>query len=137
MSKTYGIGDLAREFGLTTRAIRFYEDKGLLSPTRNGQTRIYSSRDRVRLMLILRGKRLGFSLDTTRELMDLYDAPGGGEENQLTNFIKIARSRRANLLAQAEDIKQTLEELDRVEERCAGLLAGDHAKLEETAADGG
>jgi len=70
---TYSIGDLSKEFDITTRSIRFYEDQGLLKPTRKGQTRIYKQRDRVRLRLILRGKRLGFSLAETGRIFELYD----------------------------------------------------------------
>src|SRR5690554_8102312 len=79
MSRTYSISELASEFDVTTRSIRFYEDQGLLHPTRRGQTRIYSSKDRVRLKLILRGKRLGFSLAETRELFDLWDETLSGK----------------------------------------------------------
>jgi len=70
---SYSIGDLSKEFNITTRSIRFYEDKGLITPTRKGQTRIYSQRDKVRLRLILRGKRLGFSLAETGKIFELYD----------------------------------------------------------------
>ena len=117
----YSIGDLSREFGVTTRAIRFYEDQGLLSPTRNGQNRIYRPRDRVRLKLILRGKRLGFPLKEIRELIELYDAPEG-EAGQLRTFIDKIRARRGDLLAQREDIEHVLGELDSLERRCAELL---------------
>ena len=117
----YSIGDLSREFGVTTRAIRFYEDQGLLSPTRNGQNRIYRPRDRVRLKLILRGKRLGFPLKEIRELIELYDAPEG-EAGQLRTFIEKIRARRRDLLAQREDIEHVLGELDSLERRCAELL---------------
>ena len=80
---TYSISELAAEFDLTTRSIRFYEDQQLLAPTRRGQTRIYSRQDRVQLKLILRGKRLGFSLLEIKELFDLWDATSGGSEKQL------------------------------------------------------
>ncbi|MFQ5546624.1 MAG: MerR family DNA-binding transcriptional regulator, partial [Acidiferrobacterales bacterium] len=82
---TYTIGELAQEFDVTTRAIRFYEDQGLLSPTRNGQARIYTARDRVRLKLVLRGKRLGFSLGEVGKMLDLYDADPS-EVGQLQYF---------------------------------------------------
>jgi DNA-binding transcriptional MerR regulator len=121
MSNHYSIGDLSREFGVTTRTIRFYEDQGLLYPSREGQSRIYASRDHVRLKLILRGKRLGFSLKEIKELLDLYDAPEG-EAGQLRTFIDKICHRRAELLAQREDIDQVLVELDSVEQRCADLL---------------
>ena len=121
MSDLYSIGDLSREFGVTTRTIRFYEDKGLLSPTRDGQNRIYEVRDRVRLKLVLRGKRLGFSLKEIRKLIELYDAPGG-EGAQLRSFIEKIRARRSELLAQKDDIEHVLDELDTLERRCADLL---------------
>ena len=117
----YSIGDLSREFGVTTRTIRFYEDQGLLSPNRNGQNRIYRARDRVRLKLILRGKRLGFPLKEIKKLIELYDAPEG-EAGQLRSFIDKIRARRGELLAQRDDIEHVLEELDSLEQRCADLL---------------
>jgi len=122
MDNVYSIGDLSREFGVTTRTIRFYEDKGLLSPTRNGQSRIYQPRDRVRLKLILRGKRLGFSLKEIKKLIELYDAPEG-EGEQLRRFIEKIRARRAELQAQKNDIEHVLDELDTLEQRCGDLLA--------------
>ena len=121
MGDLYSIGDLSREFGVTTRTIRFYEDQGLLSPTRNGQNRIYEVRDRVRLKLILRGKRIGFSLKEINELIALYDAPEG-EGGQLRSFIEKIRARRRELLVQKEDIAHVLDELDTLEQRCAKLL---------------
>lgn len=122
MSSVYTISDLAREFGVTTRTIRFYEDRGLLAPAREGQNRVYRARDRVRLKLILRGKRLGFSLREVKELLDLYDAPEG-EAGQLRTFIEKIRERRGELQRQREDIDHVLDELDVLEQRCSGLLA--------------
>jgi DNA-binding transcriptional MerR regulator len=122
MSTVYSIGDLSREFGVTTRTIRFYEDQGLLSPAREGQSRIYQPRDRVRLKLILRGKRLGFSLKEIKKLIELYDAPEG-EGAQLRSFIEKIRTRRGELLVQKNDIEQVLDELDTLEQRCSELLA--------------
>ena len=121
MDDLYSIGDLSREFGVTTRTIRFYEDQGLLSPTRNGQSRIYQARDRVRLKLILRGKRLGFSLKEINKLIQLYDTPEG-EAGQLRSFIEKIRARRTELLVQKDDIEHVLDELDTLERRCADLL---------------
>lgn len=118
----YGIAELAREFGVTTRAIRFYEDKGLLSPDRDGQRRIYGARDHVRLRLIMRGKRLGFSLDEIREMIDLYDADPS-EVSQLKLFIGKLQARREQLRSQQEDIVETLGELDRLETQSLALLA--------------
>jgi len=109
--ETWSIADLAREFDVTTRTIRFYEDEGLLSPRRRGQTRIYAARDRTRLKLILRGKRLGFSLLEIAEMVGMYDAPPG-ETGQLELFLKRIAERRALLEQQREDIKVTLAELE-------------------------
>lgn len=116
--RTYSITELSREFDVTTRAIRFYEDEGLLQPTRRGRTRIYSNRDRVRLKLILRGKRLGFSLQETRELFDLYDS-SPDEAAQLQHFLRKIRERRAMLQQQQQDIEMLLRELNTFEEQCA------------------
>ncbi len=121
MSETFSIGDLSREFEVTTRTIRHYEDLGLLTPSRYGQNRIYSARDRVHLKLILRGRRLGFSLKEIGELLELYDAPNG-EASQLKRFIGKMHQRREALLAQREDIDRVLEELDDLEKRCAEIL---------------
>src|SRR5262249_48352569 len=112
--ETYSIAELAREFDLTTRAIRFYEDEGLLAPRRRGQMRIYSPRDRTRLKLILRGKRLGFSLQEIAEMVTMYDATPG-EAGQLDLFLKRIAERRATLEQQREDIKVTLSELEAAE----------------------
>jgi len=121
MSVIYSIGALAREFGVTTRTIRFYQDEGLLSPARRDRTRLFDSRDRTRLKLILRGKRLGFSLAEIREIVDMYEAPPG-EAGQLALLIARIEARRARLLRQREDIEVALRELDAVAARCAGRL---------------
>lgn len=120
--RTYSITELAQEFDVTTRAIRFYEDQGLLRPERQGQTRIYSARERTRLKLVLRGKRLGFSLGEIKEIFDLYDSEPG-EAGQLDHFLRKIAERRAMLAQQREDIEVTLEELDAVEARCRERLA--------------
>jgi DNA-binding transcriptional MerR regulator len=117
-----GIGDLAREFDVTPRALRFYETRGLISPQRNGQTRIYTHRDRVRLELILRGRRLGFSIEVIAEVLALYDAPEGGETRQTEFVLGKIGARRASLLAQRRDIDVILAELGEVEARCEALL---------------
>ena len=109
----YGIGDLAREFGVTTRTIRFYEDHGLLSPRRQGQRRVYRERDRVRLRLILRGKRLGFSLAEIAETLEFYDGPRG-EAGQLRFLMDKIQSRRAELEAKRQDLEVTMKDLDRL-----------------------
>ena len=118
---TYTISDLAREFGLTTRAIRFYEDQGLLAPQRAGRSRIYANRDRVRLKLTLRGKRLGLSLSEIRELIDMYDAPKG-DQTQLERFVEVLEKRRRALEQQREDIEAVLEEITTFEQQCRDLL---------------
>jgi len=122
MSETLGIADLAREFDVTTRTIRYYEDKGLLSPTRKGQRRVYAPRDRVRLKLIMRGKRLGFSLDEIRELIDLYDVDPS-EATQLRHFLDKISQRKAVLVRQQADIDETLSEMQRIESQCSQLLS--------------
>jgi len=120
MSETpneFTIGDLAREFDLTTRTIRYYEDKNLLQPERRGKQRIYSRADRTRLKLIMRGKRLGWNLDEIFEVIQLYQSPDG-EKRQLELMIAKIRNNRATLLSQQEDIKVALQEIDEIEERC-------------------
>ncbi|WP_308364071.1 MULTISPECIES: MerR family DNA-binding transcriptional regulator [unclassified Microbulbifer] len=124
---SYSISELAQEFGITTRAIRFYEDKGLLSPARRGQARVYSPEDRVRLMLILRGKRLGFSLDESREIIDMYD-PAHGNVEQLQRLLQYIEQKRAQLQQQLRDIHSLMEELDRAEARARAALSPDHHK---------
>ncbi len=122
MSETYGIAELAREFAVTTRTIRFYEDKGLLAPLRKGQRRIYAPRDRVRLSLIMRGKRLGFSLEEIRELIDLYDVDPT-EVTQLRHFLEKIREHKAVLTRRQSDIDETLNEMERIEVQCSSLLS--------------
>lgn len=120
--RTYSISELAREFDVTTRSIRFYEDQGLLNPARQGQTRIYSRQDRVRLKLTLRGKRLGFSLADIRDLFDLYDADKSSR-TQLQTMLRLVADKRDTLQQQLEDIKMVLLELDAAEQRCQQALA--------------
>jgi len=110
MSSTYTISELAREFGVTTRTIRFYEDQRLLSPQREGTNRIFSQRDRVRLKLALRGKRLGFSLAEIRDLFELYDI-SRDEKKQLEEFLARLERRRIRLEQQREDIEVMLNEV--------------------------
>ena len=111
METTYTITELSREFNVTPRAIRFYEDQGLLSPTREGRRRIYSRRDRVRLKLILRGKRLGFQLSETRALFELYDSDHGAL-GQMQYFLEKIHERREILEQQRRDIEAVLSELE-------------------------
>lgn len=122
MSKTYGIAELAREFGVTARTIRFYEAEGLLAPLRDGQRRVYRPRDRTRLRLILRGRRLGFSLAEVRKIVDLYDAPPG-EAGQLAFLLDKIAARQADLEAKRRDIEATLDDLDGVAANCRARLA--------------
>jgi len=121
-SGEFSISELAKEFDVTTRAIRFYEDEKLLMPGRVGRQRIYSARDRVRLKLILRGKRLGFSLSEVREIIDMYDLDSG-EAGQLRYFLERISQRRKTLEQQRHDIELTLKELDLIESQCQGRLS--------------
>lgn len=123
MSGTYTISDLAKEFGITTRTIRFYEDQGLLSPRREGTSRVFSNRDRVRLKLALRGKRLGFSLAEIRELFDLYDI-SRDERKQLEEFLAKLERRRTLMEQQREDIEVMLNEINFFANECRRLLKG-------------
>jgi DNA-binding transcriptional MerR regulator len=132
MSAIHTITELASEFGITTRTIRHYEDEGLLSPRREGQNRLFSPRDRVRLKLALRGKRLGFSLSEIRELFDLYDL-ARDEKGQLEQFLTKLEKRRALLEQQREDIEVMLNEIAFFEIQCRKLLAADLAKSPATA----
>lgn len=110
MHELYSVSELANELGVTPRALRFYEDKGLLAPQRAGNTRVYTSRDRGRLMLILRGKRLGFTLREVREWLDLYE-PGAGQAAQMARLKDKLRQRIAALERQRGDLDATLAEL--------------------------
>lgn len=121
MAETFSMTQLAREFDLTSRAIRYYEQEGLIAPSRRGRTRVFSLRDRTRLRLINRGRRLGFSISEIREILDLYDS-GDGEHGQLVHFVRKIRERRASLEIQRRDIDAILEELDRVEAVCLDQL---------------
>ena len=112
----FSIGELATEFDVTPRAIRFYEDHGLLAPRRAGQRRIYSPRDRTRLKLTLRGKRLGLSLSEIRELIDMYE-PGRDERPQLERFLAVLASHRAALETQRADLEAQLAEIAAFEAR--------------------
>ena len=120
-ASTWSIAELAAEYDVTLRTIRFYEDRGLLTPERRGTVRVYHPRDRVRLGLILRGKRLGFSLDEIATIVDMYDAEPG-EEGQLVYLLDQITTRRADLEQRRKDIEQTLHELSEVEARCEADL---------------
>ncbi|MDX2350497.1 MAG: MerR family DNA-binding transcriptional regulator [Porticoccus sp.] len=117
----YGISDLSREFEVTTRSIRHYEDIGLLTPQRRGQTRIYTPADRTKLKLILRGKRLGFSLEESREIVDMYD-PDQGNITQLNSLLKRIQIQREKLKQQLNDINTMRHDLKEAEAACRKSL---------------
>ena len=121
MSRTWTIGELAAEFDTTLRTIRFYEDRGLLTPERSGQTRIFHDRDRVRLQLILRGKRLGFTLAEIAHVIGMYDETPG-ERGQLEFLIADIGRRRDALLEKRHDLDEALAELAALEQRCRSDL---------------
>jgi DNA-binding transcriptional MerR regulator len=121
MSETWTITELAREFAVTPRAIRYWEDQGLVAPERAGQARVYSKRDRTRLKLALRGKRLGLKLAEIKELIGMYD-PAASESAQLQSFLEVLARRRAALEQQRADIAAVLAEVSRLEEQCRSLL---------------
>ncbi len=120
-TSTFSIGDLSREFGITTRTIRHYEDIGLLSPTRTGKTRIYSASDKTRLKLILRGKRLGFSLEQSREIIDMYD-PAQGNKEQLKKLLHSLQQQQKRLQQQRDDINNMILDLKQAEADCLSAL---------------
>ncbi|MEZ5936568.1 MAG: MerR family DNA-binding transcriptional regulator [Alphaproteobacteria bacterium] len=122
--QAFGIAELAGMFGVTQRAIRFYEDQGLLSPKRVGKTRIFGDRDRVRLDFILRGKRLGFSLAEIREWLDLYEMEDG-ERRQFHALLEGSRQRITELERQRDDLDATLKELRAMENLALAGLAGE------------
>lgn len=118
----YTITDLTREFGISTRTIRFYEDEGLILPLRRGRTRLFRPSDRRLLMFILRGKRLGFSIAEIREIIGMYkESPG--EQGQLKLLLKRVHEKRDILRQKHRDIDETIGELDQVEEQCLARMA--------------
>jgi DNA-binding transcriptional MerR regulator len=121
--QSYSIGDLAREFDVTPRAIRFYEDQGLLAPQRSGSRRIYGKRDYVRLKLTLRGKRLGLSLSEVATMFELYDS-ASDEKPQLAKFLAALAQRREQLERQRADIDEMLGEIAAFEAQSRNILAG-------------
>jgi DNA-binding transcriptional MerR regulator len=139
---TFGISQLAREFSITPRAIRFYEDQGMIMPMRTGsggRVRVYSQRDRARLKLLLRGKRLGLSLLEIRSLLDMYETPADTMP-QLTRFLEVLDARRDSLQQQLADLTQLLDDIDRQRADAEGMLlalqAGLRVSTEEAATDG-
>ena len=126
-SKTFTIGELAREFDLTTRAIRFYEDSGLLAPQRNGRNRVYTQRDRTRLKLTLRGKRLGLTLAEVKELVGMYESPRDTQP-QLEKYLLVLAAHREQLEQQMTDLNVTLDEVRSQEKEARRLLAAGVAR---------
>ena len=120
-SAEYSITDLCKEFGVTTRTARYYQDIGLLSPSRRGQTRVYSAADRTRLRLILRGKRLGLSLEDSRQIIDMYE-PGKTNIDQLNSLVDAIRQQREKLNQQLDDIGNLLKDLNKAEAACIDAL---------------
>lgn len=118
---TFGISDLAREFGITPRTIRFWEDQGLLSPQREGRNRVFSRRDRARLKMALRGKRLGLSLADIKDLIGMYEGTRD-ETPQLQECLRVMAARRRALEQQREDIEAMLAEIDQFERQCRDIL---------------
>jgi DNA-binding transcriptional MerR regulator len=121
MSTSYSIRDLATEFAVTTRTIRFYEEKGLLKPKREGQRRVYGPADRTRLRLILRGKRLGLSLDESAEIILMYGSPGNNRR-QLEKLLETFRLKQAELKRQQQDLRVMLKDLGNAQARCQKAL---------------
>lgn len=117
----FSISDLSREFGITPRTIRFWEDQGLLSPEREGGKRVFTRRDRARLKMALRGKRLGLSLADIKDLIGMYESPQD-ESSQLLECLRVMESRRAVLLQQREDIEAMLAEIGEFERQCQVAL---------------
>lgn len=119
---TWTISELSREFDVTPRTIRFYEDQGIVSPAREGRNRIFGPRDRTRLKLALRGKRLGLQLSEILTLIDMYDGPGDTEV-QLRQYLSVLEQHRVTLEQQRRDIDDTLQEISEQERQCRVLLA--------------
>jgi len=128
--KKYSISELAGEFSITTRTIRFYEEKGYLNPERNGMRRIYSSADRTSLRLILRGKRLGLSLDETADMIKMYGSPRGNQK-QLKKFLLRIGQKRSELERKQKDLDVMLDDLQRVEDKCQLALVEYSDELNE------
>jgi DNA-binding transcriptional MerR regulator len=121
MSKQYSISELASEFDITTRTIRFYEEKALLSPMRKGTKRLYNQQDRVKLRLIIRGKRLGLTLEESKHIIDMY-TPAGGNEQQLQALISQVRHKRSQLQEQLIDLENMISDLTDAEKNCMAEL---------------
>lgn len=122
MHKVYTITELTREFGISTRTLRFYEDEGLIQPERRGRTRLFRQADRRLIQEILRGRRIGFSIAEIREIIQVYKDPPG-EAGQLRLLMRKVEEKRDDLRQKRKDIEDTLSELDQVEETCLTRLA--------------
>ena len=127
MNRSYSISDLASEFDVTPRTLRFYEEKGLLEPTRSGQNRRYSGADRTRLILVLRGKTLGLSLQESAELIGMYD-PSSNNKAQLSHLIEKIQARKTQLVAQKLELEQMIDDLDAWEQRSRKSMQSRKAK---------
>jgi DNA-binding transcriptional MerR regulator len=127
MNRSYSISDLASEFDVTPRTLRFYEEKGLLEPTRSGQNRRYSGTDRTRLILVLRGKTLGLSLQESAELIGMYD-PSSNNKAQLGRLIEKIQARKTRLVAQKLELEQMIDDLDAWEQRSRKSMQSRKAK---------
>lgn len=125
---TWTISDLAQEFDITPRTLRFYEDHGIVSPERLGKQRIYHARDRARLKLALRGKRLGLALSEILSLINLYESPGDTIA-QLERYLLVLRQHKHALEQQRRDLDQTLQDIDKQFAHCSSLLESKRAKL--------
>jgi DNA-binding transcriptional MerR regulator len=121
-TRTWTVGKLADELGVTTRTLRFYESEGLITPQRVGSNRVYSQRDRARLRLILRGKRLGMTLGECREIVDMYDGAASSEQRQLQTLLARLDEIAADLRARQDDLRRTLAEVDDVAAKCRARL---------------
>jgi DNA-binding transcriptional MerR regulator len=122
LTKFYSITELTREFDISTRTLRFYEDEGLIHPERRGRTRLYRTADRHLIQQILRGRRIGFTIAEIREIINVYNEPPG-EAGQLKLLIKKVDEKRDGLRQKRKDIDETIEELDNLEEACLNRLA--------------
>lgn len=122
MTKLYSITEMTREFGISTRTLRFYEDEGLIHPERRGRTRLYRPADRHLIAQILRGRRIGFTISEIREIVQVYSEPPG-EAGQLKLLIRKVEEKRDDLRQKRKDIDETIDELDNIEETCLNRLA--------------
>jgi DNA-binding transcriptional MerR regulator len=128
---TWTISELAKEFSVTPRTLRFYEDQGIVSPIREGRNRVYLARDRTRLKLALRGKRLGLQLSEILSLIDMYDGPGD-TTTQLRHYMSVLQKHRLVLERQRQDLDETLKEIQRQQKNCEALLAERQERPEES-----